>query len=93
MPRAKLGKPLSPIKDDLPPPTEAEIELMVARWDTFAPAKYRGLLSARPFGAKDPKARWFYDDERKRYISRSGHVVSPKELRKAYLDFKRAKDK
>jgi hypothetical protein len=88
----KLGKPLPPVKD-IPAPTEAEIDLMVANWDSYAPAKYRGMLSAKLVGTDDPKARWFYDTNRGRYISRAGHVVTPKELRSAYLAFKRAKDK
>lgn len=90
--RVKLGKPLPPVKD-VPSPTEAEIDLLISNWDTYAPAKYRGLLSARPMGTSDPKARWFYDDKRKRYVSRTGYVVSPKELRIAYLAFKKAKSK
>jgi hypothetical protein len=90
MPKRRLGKPLPPVKD-IPVPTEAEIDLMIANWDAYAPAKYRGLLAARPLGTAG--AKWFYDDRRKRYISRSGHVVTPKELRAAYLAYKKAKDK
>lgn len=90
--KRKLGKPLPPVKD-IPPPTEAEIDLMVANWNTYAPAKYRGLLEARPIGTDDPKARWFYDAERGRYVSKTGHVVTPQELRAAYLAYKKAKNK
>lgn len=93
MPRVTLGKPLPPIKGDIPAPTEQEIALLVSNWDTYAPAKYKGLLSARPLGTDDKKARWFYDATRRRYVSRSGRVVTPKELRQAYLDFKKAMDK
>jgi hypothetical protein len=88
----RLGKPLPPV-NDIPAPTEAEIDLMIANWDAYAPAKYRGLLAARPVGTDDPKARWFYDDKRRRYISRSGRVVSPQELRLAFLAYQKAKNK
>jgi len=88
----KLGKPLPPVKE-VPPPTQQEIDLLVSNWDTYAPAKYRGMLSAVPYGTIDNKARWFYDADRRRYISRAGHVVSPKELRLAYLAFKKAMSK
>lgn len=89
MNRRKLGKPLPPIEKVSPPAQEA-IDLAILKWDAYAPAKYRGLLSARPFGTKDPKARWFYDARRMRYISKSGRVVSPKELREAYLAYNKA---
>ena len=92
MPKRKLGKPLPPVKD-VQPPSQADIDLMIANWDAYAPAKYRGMLAALPVGTDDPKARWFYDAERGRYISKSGHVVTPKELRAAYLAFKRAMSK
>jgi len=91
--RKRLGSPLPAIKGAIPAPTEAEIVLLVYNWDTYAPAKYRGMLSARPLGTYDPKARWFYDADRRRYISKSGRVVSPQELRLAYLAFKKAMDK
>jgi hypothetical protein len=92
MPRLKLGKSLPPIKD-VPPPTEAEIALLVSQWDTFAQPKYRGMLSARPLGTKDETARWFYDVENRRYVSRKGREVTPKELRAAYLAFHKAMNK
>lgn len=90
--RISLGKPLPPVNDILIP-TQQEIDLMIANWDAYAPAKYWGMLIARPFGTDDPKARWFYDDIRKRYVSRNGHVVNPKELRLAYLAYQKAKNK
>jgi hypothetical protein len=97
MPTAKmvpLGKDnLSPITGDIPAPTQAELDLIIANWNAYAPAKYRGLMEARPVGTDDPKARWFYDAQRRRYISKSGHVVSPDELNKAYLAYRKAKDK
>jgi hypothetical protein len=89
MPR-RLGKPLPPVKE-VAAPTQSEIDLMIANWDAYAPAKYRGLLAARPVGTKG--ARWFWDSARRRYISaKSGHVVTPKELRAAYLAYHKAKD-
>lgn len=88
----KLGKPLPPVKK-VDPPTQQEIDLLISNWDTYAPAKYRGLLSARPLGTDDKEARWFYDADRRRYISRAGHVVTPKELRLAYFAFKKAINK
>jgi len=87
--KRKLGKPLPPVKD-IPAPTEAEIDLMIANWDAYAPAKYRGMLAAKPVGTKG--ARWFWDSVRRRYISKSGRVVTPKELRSAYLAYHKAKD-
>jgi hypothetical protein len=92
--RIPLGKDnLPPIDGDIPAPSQAEIDLIIANWNAYAPAKYRGMLEARPVGTKDSKARWFYDAQRQRYISRAGHVVSPRELNEVYLAYRKAKDK
>jgi hypothetical protein len=88
--RAALGKPLPAVSGEIVPPSQQDIDLIVANWDAYAPAKYRGMLSARPIGTDDPKARWFYDDQRGRYISRAGNVVTPQELRLAYLAYQKA---
>jgi len=87
--KRRIGKPLPPVKD-IPAPTEADIALIVANWDAYAPAKYRGMLAAQPVGTKG--ARWFWDPARRRYISKSGRVITPKELRAAYLAYHKAKD-
>ena len=90
MPTRKLGKPLPPV-EDIPAPTQTEIDLMIANWDAYAPAKYRGMLAAQPVGTTG--AKWFWDVQRRRYISKSGRVITPKELNAAYLAYQKAKNK
>ena len=92
--RVPLGKDtLPPVTGDIPAPSQAEQDVVISNWNTYAQPEYRGMLEARPVGADDPKARWFYDPVKRCYISRDGHVVTSDELRKAYLAFQKAKNK
>jgi hypothetical protein len=90
--RVKLGKPLPPV-DDIPAPSQTELDLLIANWNAYAPPKYRGMLEAKPAGTDDPKARWFYNPIRRCYISRAGRIVTAEELRKAFLAFQETMSK
>jgi hypothetical protein len=92
--RVPLGKPLPPVVEDIPAPTQQELDLLIANWNAYAPPKYRGMLEARPVGTDDPKALWFYNPIRRRYIhARNGRIVTVDELRKAFLSFQDAMSK
>ena len=69
------------------PPSQEDIDALISSWDTFAPAKYKGMLSAVPYGVIDNKARWFYDADKRRYITKAGYIVNAKEQRAAWLAY------
>jgi hypothetical protein len=84
----KLGKPLPPVTE-VKPPTQEQVDELVRKWDDYAPAKYRGLLSAKALGS-DEKSNFYWDVKNKRYVDANGNIITPKEIRQAYLEYLKA---
>lgn len=89
MPRAALGTPLK-AASEFEKPTDDEINNVNRRWDESVPAKYRGLLDAKPLGSDDASARWFWDARRGQYVDKAGRYLSKRELRAAWVAYSKA---
>ena len=90
--RKPLGRPLPPVKGDIPAPTVEEVDRLVALWDANVSPQWRGLQDAKPLGwTGTPKPRFWYDEIRGVIIRVSnGKVVTEKEKRAAFLEFQKA---
>jgi hypothetical protein len=78
------GKPLPPA-GDVPPPTEDEINVLVARWNDNCLPYYKGLLEAQDVNTPNPTARFLYDPLRMIYIHRtSGRELTRREVMSAF---------
>jgi len=87
----KPGKPLPPGEETIP--TQAELALLIALWDTLAPRRFRGLLSAELYiKGKKPK-RYAFDPARRCYVNSAGLTVPRAEIRKAFAAFVNAYSK
>lgn len=88
----KPGKPLPPGEETIP--TQPEIALLVALWDTLAPRRFRGLLSSGAYvkGAK-PKTRFVWDTVKRQYRTAAGQPIPRGEIRKAFASFVNAYSK
>lgn len=93
--KVPLGKPLPKISDSYEEqiPVESEVMELVSTWDEFAPVGYKGLLSAENLTVLEqtgqkPKAKFIWDDVRKRYIEvRTGRVLTRADLHQALSSF------
>ena len=75
------GKPLPPVKN-IDPPSEQEIDELIAAWDANAPLFYRGLLSAG-----SPSSRFDYDRANMVYIVReTGRRLSRDEVNAVFIE-------
>jgi hypothetical protein len=91
--RKPLGNPLPPVKDrDNTTPTQEQIDRSVALWDSVVPARWRGMLDAKPLEwTGTPKPRFYYDEMRGVMIRASnGQVVTDKEKRAAMEAYQKA---
>jgi len=90
--RKPLGRPLPPVKGDIPAPTVEEVDRISAAWDAAVSPQWRGLLDAKPLGWEGkPKPRFYYDEVKRVTIRASnGKVVTAAEKRAAYLEFMQA---
>lgn len=93
--KKKLGKALPAVSDRYQElvPTLQETQELIAIWDEYAPAKYRGLLSVQSKTTLEqtdqkPSARFVWDDVKKHYIETStGHILSRADLHRALSAF------
>jgi len=93
--RKPLGAPLPPVKDDYidPPPTEDEVNALVALWDQYVDKRYRGLLRAQNKGVmeqtkQEVTSRFLWDDQTGQYIEvATGRRLSRRELHRAFSEF------
>jgi len=83
----KLGKPLPPVID-VPPPTQDEINIIIAKWNANCPPAYVGLMEAQLITEPNPTAKFLYDKAKMIYIHRkTGAVLTRKEVNEAFLYF------
>lgn len=89
--RKPLGTPLPEYVGDIPAPTADQIAEYDALWDANAPAKYRGILRARPKSmladGEVPASGWTWDEVESVYIHVSGRRVTRKEAHFAMTKF------
>lgn len=90
--RRPLGKPLPRVKDtDNTAPTAEQVDRTNALWDSVVPAKWLGMLDAKPLGwTGTPKPRFFYDEITQTLTRANGVIVTIDERRRAYLAFQDA---
>lgn len=94
-PKKPLGAPLPKVKDDYidPPPTEDEVNALVALWDQYANKRYKGLLRAQNKSMMEQTnqpitERFVWDDQRGNYIEvATSRRLSRLELHRAFSEF------
>lgn len=94
--RKPLGKALPPVTEKIAAPSRQEKDEMIARWDTYAPAQYRGMMSAEnkqklEKAGKKPSGIWVWDLETRTYTNvKTGHIVDQDEAKAAFTAYLRA---
>ena len=88
-------KGLPPIADDYidPAPTSDETALLVARWNQYAPVRYKGLLEAENLETliatkQMPKRRFVWSDRLMQYYDvKRGKILTAAERKDAFESF------
>jgi len=91
-------KSLTPVSDDYidPAPTADETALLIARWNQYAPARYKGLLEAENLETliatkQMPKGRFVWSDRLMQYYDvKQKKTLTAAERKDAFESFIKA---
>lgn len=86
--KRKLVNSLPPIKGELPPPSEQELDAAVARWNSYCPPFFIGLLEAVSETDKTSKSKFVRSADGLRiYLRRGRRLITRKEISAAYIAY------